>query len=112
MRVGNIKRGRMTDRDKAEIIRLAETISKPTPGKIAAKINRHPATVNWFMLTRGLIERKAGRAPRAYQRNGQTIYPYAVEHDARLEALRVERKPFREIAEILTAEFGIKAHCA
>lgn len=97
----------MTPADKARIVELAESMKKPTPGKIARAINRHPATVNWFMLTRGLIERKARHAPHAYQRNGKTIHPYNAEQDKRLEALRAENKPFREIAEILTAEFGI-----
>jgi hypothetical protein len=104
----NVKRGRMTAKEKAEIERLASVMKKPTPGRIAAKLNRHPATVNWFMLSRGLIERKAGRAPRAYSRAGNTVYPYSTEHDARIEALRVEGKSFREIGEIITREFGIR----
>jgi IS30 family transposase len=104
----DIKRGRMTADDKAAIERLAETMDKPTAGKIARKINRHPATVNWFMLTRGLIERKARRAPHEYQRAGKTIYPYAVEHDEFIEARRSEGKPFREIGELVTAKFGIE----
>ncbi|WP_420133980.1 hypothetical protein [Rhodopseudomonas sp.] len=103
----DIKRGRMTTADKAEIERLAAKMAKPTPGKIAAKINRHPATVNWFMLTPGLIEQKVGRAPRVYERNGKKIYPYAPEHDALLERLRCEGKSHREIAEVVTAKFGI-----
>lgn len=103
----NIKRGRMTAEDKAEIERLAGTMKNPTPGKIAGKINRHPATVNWHMLTRGLIERKAGRAARVYTRNGQTVHPYTEEHDARIEHLRVQGRRFREIAETITSEFGI-----
>lgn len=107
-RLANIRRGRMTADDKDKIIELAETMKNPKPGVIAARINRHPATVNWFMLTRGLIERKAGHARQAYKRNGKTIYPYSTEQDTRLEQLRVENKPFREIAEILTNEFGFK----
>lgn len=102
------KRGKMTSEDKAEIERLATSMKAPTPGKIAAMVNRHPATVNWYMLTRGLITRKPHRAPRAYMRNGKTIYPYTEEHDARIEALRVEGKVYREIGEIVTREFGIE----
>ena len=101
------KRGRMTDADKAEIERLAAGMKKPTPGKIARAINRHPATVNWYMLTRGLITRKPGRAAGAYTRNGKTVHPYAAEHDKRIEELRAEGRPFREIGEIITREFGI-----
>lgn len=104
----NIKRGKMTAADKAEIERLATTMVKPTAGKIARKINRHPATVNWFMLTRGLIERKAGRAAHPYERNGRTVYPYTAEHDAFIESLRSQGKVFREIGELVTAKFGIE----
>lgn len=106
-RIEGIKRGRMSESDRAEIRRLVDTMEKPTAGKIARKLNRHPATVNWFMLRQGLIERKAGRAPRVYTRNGITIHPYTEEHDARLEELRTSGKVYREIAEILTSEFGI-----
>lgn len=102
-----ITRGRMTPENHREIERLATTMRDPTPGKIARAIGRHPATVNWYMLTHGLIERKPGRAAHTYQRNGKTIHPYSVEHDARIEQLRAEGKKHREIGEIVTREFGI-----
>lgn len=98
----------MTAEDKAMIESLAETMQNPTAGKIAARINRHPATVNWYMLTRGLIERKARRAPHTYTRNGKIVHPYAPEHDEFIEQLRAENKPFREIGELVTAKFGIE----
>lgn len=104
----NIRRGRMTAEDKAAIERMAVEMDKPTPGKIAAKINRHPATVNWYMLTRGLIERVPGRAHAPYTRNGKTIHPYAPEHDEFIEDLRAQGKVFREIGELVTVKFGIK----
>lgn len=107
-RLPDIRRGRMTAEDKAEIERLAETMEKPTAGKIAAKINRHPATVNWYMLTRGLIERTPRRAPHTYTRNGKTVHPYTVEHDEFIGRLRAESKPFREIGELVSAKFGIE----
>lgn len=103
----NIIRGRMTEADKLEIERLATTMSKPTAGKIAHRINRHPATVKWFMLTRGLVDRKPGRAPHAYVRNGKTIHPYTEEHDAFIEAKRVDGLPFKVIAAELTEAFGL-----
>lgn len=106
-RLPNIARGRMTEADKDEIVRLAETMKKPTPGKIASAINRHPATVNWFMLTRGLVERKAGHAPSPYTRNGKTIYPYSDEQDAFIQQLRIEQLSFKEIASRVTETFGI-----
>jgi hypothetical protein len=106
-RFANVIRGRMTDADRAEIERLAQTMTKPTSGKIARKINRHVATVNSYMFRHGLIERKVGRAPRAYQRNGITVHPYAEEHDAFIEDLSARGLKYREIAELVTAEFGI-----
>lgn len=101
------KRGLMSAEEKREIERLAAAMRNPTPGKIARKMNRHPATVNWYMLTHGLIERKPGRASRQYQRNGKTIYPYSEEHDAAIETHRITGKTYQEIAEAITAQFGI-----
>jgi hypothetical protein len=102
-----IKRGRMTPADHAAIERLAVEMKNPTPGKIARAINRHPATVNWYMLRNGLIERAPGRAAAPYVRNGKVIHPYSEQHDKRLLELRCAGKVFREIGEILTTEFGI-----
>jgi hypothetical protein len=103
----NIRRGRMSAADKVEIERLATTMAKPTPGKIARKINRHVSTVNWFMLTRGLIERKPGRIPHSYVRNGITVHPYTEEHDDFIVTLRSQGLKFPKIAELATAQFGI-----
>ena len=110
-RFASIIRGRMTDADRAEIERLATTMAKPTSGKIARKINRHVATVNSYMFSHGLIERKVGRATRPYRRNGKLVHPYAEEHDVFIEGLRSQGKNFREIAESVTAEFGIERNC-
>lgn len=103
----NIIRGRMSDVDRAEIERLATTMTNPTAAKIAQRINRHPATVRWYMLTRGLIDQKPKSAPRAYVRNGSTIHPYTAVHDQRIEQLRTAGDTYREIAEKITVEFGI-----
>lgn len=108
MKYAQRKRGKMTAEEKLEIERLAQTMAQPTPGRIAAKLNRHPATVNWYMLRYGLITRRPGRAARPYVRDGKTVYPYSPEHDARIEALRAQGKVFREIGEIVTREFGIE----
>lgn len=102
-----IKRGLMSPEEKASIANLVETMRDPTPGKIASRLNRHIATVTWHMLTRGLLERPVGRAPHTYKRNGKTIHPYARAHDAFIEDLRSQGKNFRQIGELVTAEFGI-----
>lgn len=107
-RIMGCRRGRMTAEDKKEIERLATKVKNPKPGPIALQINRHPATVNWFMLTRGLIERKPGRAHKTYERNGKTVHPYSPEHDAFITSLRSQGKVFREIGELVTTKFGIE----
>lgn len=94
------------ERDKIE--ELAASMKKPTPGKIARQLQRHPATVNWYMLRNGLIERPVGHALKPYMRNGVMVHPYTKEHDARLIELRKGGKTYREIGEILTAEFSIE----
>lgn len=115
MRLEGIKRGRMSQDEKAQIDRLAETLKKPAPSAIARRLNRHPATVAWYMICNGLIERRIryGKAA-THRRSGHVINPYAPDHDRRLVGLRRQQKSFPEIAEILTAEFGIPrtAHSA
>jgi IS30 family transposase len=107
--IEGIKRGRMSPDEKAEIERLALALKKPTPSVIARRINRHPATVAWFMITRGLIERKVRYAPAKVGRrpDGTAINRYTSEQDGRLVALRREGKSHRQIAEIVTQEFGV-----
>ncbi|SDD93511.1 hypothetical protein SAMN05216337_101785 [Bradyrhizobium brasilense] len=102
------KRGKLAAEEKSEIERLALALAKPTPGRIAAILDRHPATVNWYMLRHGLITRQPGRARRIYVRNGKTVHPYSAEHDRRIESLRAQGKVYREIGEIVTREFGIE----
>lgn len=107
------KLGRMSPAEHEKIEELALEMKKPTAGKIARAMGRHPATVNWHMLRNGLIERTPNLLGGTYQRNGQTVHPYIKAHDARLLDLRTDkpgqpRKTYREIGEILTQEFGIE----
>lgn len=102
-----VKRGRLTDSERAEIERLASEMKKPTPGKIALRLNRHVATVNWYMLIRGLIERPVTYVTtQPYVRDGRTIFPFDRAEDVRVVALRREGKSPREIADIVNAEFA------
>lgn len=102
------KRGRMTDDERAEIERLAEALRKPTPGAIARRLNRHPATIKWYMLRHGLLTLTPRTIPRAYTtRAGITRYPWSPEQDARLTELLREGKNYRQAGEVLTAEFGV-----
>lgn len=106
--VKNAKRGRLLPEERLEIERLAGELKNPKPWTIAKMMNRHPATINWYMLTHGLIERPAGgRARKVYERNGQTIHPYSRQHDVAIETMRIANKTYQEIADTITAEFGI-----
>jgi hypothetical protein len=106
----SIKRGRISREEKAEIERLASTLKKPTAGAIARRLNRHPATVAWFMIRQGLIERtvRCSGARRVGRRaNGSPIHYYTADQDCRLVELRTQGLPYRRIAEIMTREFGV-----
>jgi DNA-binding CsgD family transcriptional regulator len=100
-----IKHGRMTDAERDEIERLASTMKNPTPGKIARRLNRKVSTVNWYMLTHGLIERKIVYRETTYQRRGYTVAYYSQAADLRILELRRDNKNPREIAEIISGEF-------
>lgn len=101
-----MKTGRLSDAEKKRIDELAATMKKPTPGKIARAIGRKPATVNWYMLNAGLIERKIGRAAKPYYRKGKWVFPYAAEHDRFLIANRPNLS-LPQLAAAITERFGI-----
>jgi IS30 family transposase len=104
----NVRHGRMSDAEKAEIERLALALKRPSPAEIARQMERHPATVAWYMIRHGLIDRKI-----SYRRRDPTYrvdgirHPYSEAQDRRLLELRRANKKYREIAAMLTAEFGI-----
>lgn len=99
----------LTDAVRSKIDQLAATMQKPTAGKIARRIGQKVGTVNWYLLTRGLLSKKPPTySLKPYVRNGRTIYPYLPDHDVHLTALRVENKTFEQIATGLTERFGIK----
>lgn len=106
--LGNIKRGRMTAEEKSEIERLALTLKNPKAGPIALRLNRHPATVKWYMLRHALLTQPRRTIPRPYTTAaGVTRYPWTLEQDQRLDELLIAGKNYRQAGEILTAEFGV-----
>lgn len=108
IRLPNIKRGRMTAEECAEIERLAVTLANPKPGPIALRLNRHPATVKWYMLRHGLSNEPPRTISRPYcTANGVMRYPWSPEQDARLTELLVAGNNYRQAGEVLTAEFGV-----
>lgn len=103
-----IIRGRLTQAECAEIERLATTLKNPKPGPIARRLNRHPATVNWYMLRHGLVTKPLRTIPRPYvTRRGTTRYPWSPDQDRRLNELLCAGSNYRQAGEVLTAEFGI-----
>jgi hypothetical protein len=98
----------LSDADRREIERLCATMKKPTPGKISRKIGRDVGTVAWFMIRTGLIERKISYdGPVSYVQGGKTVFRYTEAHDLRIVELRRAGMPPREIARIITEQFGI-----
>lgn len=113
-RMSGIARGRMSDAVKAEIERLNEAYPNWTANRIAGHLKppRHPATVAWFMITRGLINRKVRyQATLVRKRVNGKQHLFTEAQDRRLLELRREhtdRGAFNTIAAIMTKEFGIK----
>ncbi len=106
-RIAARKRGKLSIEEKSEIERLHAEMKDPKPGKIAERLNRLPSTINWYMLTHGMIERPPRRVLTPCIRNGKTIHPYTREEDVFIERLRAQGKMFREIGNLTTKKFGI-----
>jgi hypothetical protein len=108
MKLTGIKRGRLTAEEKAAIERLAATLKKPTPGPIALRLNRHPATVKWHMVSHGLLHYAPRYGMKPYRRaDGTEVNPYTPAEDRRLLELRRGGETFPAIAAVMTREFGI-----
>jgi hypothetical protein len=98
-----VRPGGLSKRDHEYIFALAEQGWKAH--RIARAIEKHPATVQWFMYRSGL-RAPAYRGTDPYFRNGRMIVPFTPEHDAFIEALRVQGYGLSKIAEMATKRFG------
>jgi IS30 family transposase len=108
-RFASIKRGRMSDGEIETMRHIVAGMRKPTPGKVARLLNRHPATIQWQMMLAGLWQRERRYGPNpSYQRGGRTIFHFDVAEDRRLEELRVAGHSIAAIARQLNAEFDRK----
>lgn len=100
-----VRPGGLSEADREQIFALAEKGLKSGP--IARWLEKHPATVRWFMYRHGLVQPILGRQsmpsdrPNAAGRKG-----YTAEEDAHLLALRVEGLGPTVIARRMTARFG------
>jgi hypothetical protein len=109
-----IVRGHLTAEEKKQIHHFAEIWKNPIPGRIARRLKRHPATIAWYMIRHGLIQRTVKYHTRLTMRgrNGATRHAWTPAQDQRLLQLRREGRgprprPYRAIGEILTREFGV-----
>jgi hypothetical protein len=98
----DIKRGRLSRAEEAAIVDLAAR--NFSPGRIAQKLNRHPATINYAMHRLHL--RAVARRDFAYFRGGVPVKSFSPTEDAYLTALRVQGLSHTQIAILLTHRFG------
>ena len=98
----NTVTGRMTAAEDQMVLQLAER--GWTVGRIAMKLNRHKATINWAMYRLGL------KAPKPmqfeYVRNGRLVRSFSTDEDARIEELRMQGLSWRKIADDLAGMTG------
>jgi IS30 family transposase len=99
-----VRPGGLSEADREQIFALADKGMKCGP--IARRIEKHPATVRWFMYRNGLaqpVRRKSipTAHPDARGRKG-----YSPEEDAALLEMRSAGIDLRVIAERMTERFG------
>lgn len=73
--------------------------------RIAREIEKHPATVQWFMYRSGLKAPAYGRTKSSF-RNGREVKPFSPEEDAFITALRLQNYGPKKIADLATNRFG------
>lgn len=102
-KLDGIRRGRMS----AEEDKLVEELAcrRWSPGRIAGRLNRHPATIAWALYRLGL--RAPGPASgRSYMRGGIMVRQFSTDEDAYIETLRVAGHKPKAIAKAASARFG------
>lgn len=97
-----IKRGLLTPEENEQIAALADRGFGA--GRIAQKLNRHPATVSYAMHRLGV--RRLTRRDFSYVRNGVVVKSFSAEEDAFITALRVQGCKTPKIAQLVTKLFG------
>jgi hypothetical protein len=98
----SVRRGRLSEDEIAEIYRLGSR--KWGAGRIALKLNRHPATVHWWLYRFGHAQ--PVRRTKAYVRGGVMVTPFSEAEDALLLQLRRDGLKCRAIAARLSEAFG------
>lgn len=102
-----ILRGRLSP---AEIERIDEFSERGrTPGWIALRLNRHPATVNYAMHRLG--HRKLVRRTGSYFRKGVEVKAFTVEEDEFVQQLRRDGLTTQAIGDLCFQQFGHRRSC-
>lgn len=102
-KLDGIKRGRMSTEEDAAIEEFAA--KRWSAGRIALRLNRHPATVAWALYRLGL--RAPGPASgRTYVRHGKAVRHFSVDEDVYIETLRIAGHRKTAIAKATSARFG------
>ena len=98
-----MKTGRLTERERAEISRLADLGLRA--GQIAQRLDRHKGTINFAMHAMGLTDGPVDRAF-DYVRNGRRVVSFSPDEDARIEALRIQGFTTTRIADLAERRWG------
>ena len=100
----DVKPGGLTDADREQIFALAERGLRCGP--IARRLEKHPATVRWFMYRNGLVQPLRRHAMPVDRPNASGRKGYTAEEDAFLLELREADVDLRVIAQRMTERFG------
>ncbi|RWO37275.1 MAG: hypothetical protein EOS11_28730 [Mesorhizobium sp.] len=103
-----VKPGGLSASDHERIHELAARGWKSS--RIAREIEKHPATVQWFMYRSGL-KAPEYRNGEPYVRNGRTVTPFSPREDEFIESLRADGIGHREIAKRVNAMFATERSC-
>jgi hypothetical protein len=98
------RKSKLTDATKERIRDLAA--SGLNPPAIAALVDEHPSTVQWFMYSDGMRAPSQTDEPSSYMRNGRRVHRFTRAEDAFIEARRIAGDGFPEIARKAAARFG------
>lgn len=98
-----VRPGGLSKLDHDKIFALAARGWKSS--RIAAALEKHPSTVQWFMYRNGL-KAPEYRSSKPYIRNGRLVAPFSPEEDAYIVALRVQGFGPLKISELATKRFG------
>ena len=108
----DVRRGRLSAEEKTRIEALAG--QNWSPARIAMRLNRIPATINFHMATHGLYAPTTPpvRNRLTYRRNGHEVTFFTTEEDAFIEALRARGATTSAISTQVEQRFGHRRSAA